>query len=100
MTKLKRIKTKKSHPCINHPNINETKECERCHQYFCSNCYLEDWHETFFGQFLARKREVVKTIYCKPCQKRVVRIRMIAYLGLLTLFTLPIVIWVLMAFIN
>jgi hypothetical protein len=97
MTKFKRKISKKGTPCVNHPKNLVTQECERCHQYFCSECYVEDWHETFFHQFLAQKREVVKTIYCIPCQKRVVRVRMIAYIGFLSILLLPIIIVVIMA---
>jgi hypothetical protein len=84
---------KKGQPCVNHPNNLKTEECERCHRFFCEECYVEEWHETFFQQFIGQKREIVKNIYCKPCRKRVVRIRMIAYIGILLLFFLPIILW-------
>ncbi|MFX0170776.1 MAG: hypothetical protein ACFE9L_02540 [Candidatus Hodarchaeota archaeon] len=97
MVKEKRRISRKEPPCVNHPNNYGTKECKRCNQYFCSECYIEDWHETFFHQFLAQKREVIKTVYCKPCQRRVVRVRMIGYIGFLIILTLPLIITVIIA---
>lgn len=97
MSQRKHRSSKKDLACINHPANLDTKECERCHNYFCSECYIEDWHETFFQQFVGQKREMVKKIYCVPCQKRVIRVRMIAYIGLLVLFLSPVLLWALIA---
>ena len=90
--KQKRLK-KRGPACINHPANFETKKCERCKQYFCSECFVEDWHKNFLSQFVGQKRDFIKKIYCIPCQKRVVRVRLLAYSGLLILFVLPFVIW-------
>ena len=93
MNKKKSKKKKTGQPCINHPDHFETKECERCNEYFCSECYVEDWSTNFFHQFIGQKRDFIQKFYCQPCRKRVVRIRVIAYLGLLLLFGGPIVLW-------
>lgn len=95
----KRSKTqKKGQSCVNHPNRFETKECERCDDFFCEDCIIEDWSVNFFQQFIGQKRDFVKKTYCKPCYNRVVRIRMIAYVGLLVLFGGPIVLWLISNF--
>ncbi|MHA2225574.1 MAG: hypothetical protein ACXAC8_10250 [Candidatus Hodarchaeales archaeon] len=99
MAKKKRTKQKKELSCVNHPDRFETAECERCHQHYCSECYVEDWSVNFFQQFIGQKRNFVQKVYCEPCQKRVVRVRMVAYLGLLVLFGAPFVVMLLMAFI-
>ena len=92
-------KRKKGFACTNHQNNYETKQCERCDQYFCEECYVEDWHENFLHQFIGQKRDFVKRIYCLPCQKRVVRVRLIAYLGILLVFAIPFVLWFILLFI-
>ncbi|MFX0016577.1 MAG: hypothetical protein ACFFB2_18755 [Promethearchaeota archaeon] len=97
MSKTRTKNHKKGNPCINHPNIFNTQECERCHEYFCPECFIEDWSVNFFQQFIGQKRDFVQKIYCKPCQKRVTRIRMIAYIGLLLLFGGPIMLWLITA---
>jgi hypothetical protein len=91
--KKRKLSKKRGSACVNHPNNFETKKCERCHQFFCSECFIEDWHENFLSQFVGQKRDFIKKIYCIPCQKRVVRVRLLAYSGLLVLFVLPFVIW-------
>jgi hypothetical protein len=91
--KTRKISKKRGVACTNHSDNFETKECERCKKFFCSDCYVEDWHESFLSQFVGQKREFVKKIYCKPCQKRVVRVRLIGYGGLLLILVLPFVIW-------
>ncbi|MFX1282067.1 MAG: hypothetical protein ACFFB5_00365 [Promethearchaeota archaeon] len=100
MTKKKEKQLRKGHMCVNHPNNFETKECERCNEYFCSDCYIEDWSVNFFQQFLGQKRDFIQKIYCKPCYNRVMRVRMIAYLGLLLLFGGPIVLWLLSSVLS
>ncbi|MFW9905909.1 MAG: hypothetical protein ACFFFH_16425 [Candidatus Thorarchaeota archaeon] len=95
MSKKRSKKEKKGQACVNHPNTFETKECERCKNYFCEECIIEDWSVNFFHQFLGQKRNFVHKTYCKPCYKRVVLIRMIAYAGLLALFGGPVVLWIL-----
>ncbi len=97
MAKTKEKQHRKGRGCVNHSNNFETKECERCHEYFCPDCYIEDWSVNFFQQFVGQKRNFVKKIYCKPCRNRVIRIRMIAYLGLLILFGGPVVLWLISA---
>lgn len=94
MAKARSKKRKKGQACVNHPNNFETKECERCDNFFCEDCIVEDWSVNFFQQFIGQKRDFVQKIYCKPCYKRVVRIRMIAYVGLLVLFGGPVVLWI------
>ena len=42
MTMKRSKKRKKGQACINHPNIFETKECERCDEFFCDDCIVED----------------------------------------------------------
>ncbi|MFX0084731.1 MAG: hypothetical protein ACFFAU_03580 [Candidatus Hodarchaeota archaeon] len=93
MSKMKDKKKEKGSSCVNHPDNYDTEECERCRKFFCSECYIEDWQENFLHQFIGQKRDFIKKIYCEPCQKRVRRVRMIAYLGLLGLFVTPFVIW-------
>ena len=99
MTNKKSKKRNTGQACINHQNDFETKECERCHEHFCPKCFVEDWSVNFFQQFIGQKQDFVQKIYCKPCQRRVVRIRMIAYIGLLFLFGGPIVLWFISAII-
>ena len=94
--KERKIARKSGKPCINHSKNYDTTECERCHEYFCTECIVEDWHESFFSQFLGQKREFVKKDYCIPCQKRVVRIRLLSYIGLLALFGIPVILWLLL----
>ena len=91
--KTRKSSKKRGLACVNHSANLVTKECERCHKFFCSECYIEDWHESFLTQFVGQKRDFIKKIYCKPCQKRVVRVRLIGYSGLLIIFILPFVIW-------
>ncbi|MFW9856856.1 MAG: hypothetical protein ACFFFG_17540 [Candidatus Thorarchaeota archaeon] len=93
MSKRRREKQKQGASCVNHPSRYETMECERCHQNFCSECVVEDWHETFFQQFIGEKRKMVKQVYCIPCRQRILRIRVIASIGLLTILLLPLVLW-------
>ncbi|MHA1972339.1 MAG: hypothetical protein ACTSW1_05065 [Candidatus Hodarchaeales archaeon] len=99
MRKIKRKAVKKGKPCFNHPNNFETEECERCHKFFCSECYVEDWNENFYQQFLGKKREFIKRIYCKSCHRRIIRIRIIAAAGVLALFLIPFIIWVILPFL-
>ena len=96
-TKRKKRK-EKGQPCINHPNNYDTEECDRCQQFFCSECYVEDWQENFLQQFIGQKRNFQKKFYCYSCQRRVNRVHMIAYLGLLALFVTPILIWLILSF--
>ena len=91
--KARKISKKRGVACTNHSDNFMTKECERCKKFFCSDCYVEDWHESFLSQFVGQKREFIQKIYCKPCQKRVVRVRLIGYSGLLLILVLPLVIW-------
>ena len=93
MTKKKSKNLKTGEVCINHPDNYETKECERCHEFFCADCITEDWSTNFFQQFIGQKRDFIQKIYCHPCRTRVVRIRVLAYLMLLLLFAGPIVLW-------
>ncbi|MHA2138200.1 MAG: hypothetical protein ACXABU_08435 [Candidatus Hodarchaeales archaeon] len=95
--KDRRISRKQGPVCANHTDRFDTKECDRCHKFFCTDCNVEDWHENFFSQFIGKKRDFIKKIYCHPCQKRVVRIRMAGYIGLLLMFGLPVVLWVLIS---
>ncbi|MHA2176260.1 MAG: hypothetical protein ACXACP_01285 [Candidatus Hodarchaeales archaeon] len=95
--KTRKIGKKQGPACANHPNNHNTEECERCKKFFCSDCIVEDWHENFFSQFIGQKRKYIQKIYCKPCEKRVVRIRLLANFGLLILFGLPIVLWLLIS---
>jgi hypothetical protein len=95
--KSRRISRKQGPVCTNHKNRFDTKECERCHKFFCSDCIIEDWHENFFSQFIGQKRDFIKKNYCHPCQKRVVRIRLAGYIGLLIMFGLPVVLWMLIS---
>lgn len=96
--KQRKITKKAGEPCINHSDNFNTEECERCHKFFCSECIIEDWHESFLTQFIGQKREFNRKKYCFSCQKRVVRVRLIGYIGLLLLFGLPIVLWFLSSF--
>ena len=95
--KNRKIAKKPGKPCVNHNSNYTTVECERCHKYFCSECTVEDWHESFFSQFVGQKRSFSKKDYCIPCQKRVVRVRLFGYIGLLSLFGLPIVLWLMLS---
>ena len=95
--KQRKISKKAGQSCVNHNDNFITEECERCHKFFCSDCIVEDWHESFFTQFVGQKRAFTKKNYCIPCQKRVVRVRLIGYSGLLLLFGLPIVLWLLIS---
>ena len=97
MSKRKDKKKEIGPACVNHPDNYNAKECERCRKYFCSECYIEDWQENFLHQFVGQKRDFIKKIYCKPCQKRVARVRMIAYIGLLGLFGTPFVIYMILS---
>ncbi|MHA2306020.1 MAG: hypothetical protein ACXACU_11570 [Candidatus Hodarchaeales archaeon] len=94
-TKRKKGK-EKGYPCVNHPKNYDTEECERCQRFFCAECYIEDWQENFLHQFIGQKRDFIQKIYCIPCQKRVGRVRMIAYLGLLAIFVTPFAIWLIL----
>ncbi|MHA1995002.1 MAG: hypothetical protein ACW97Z_10710 [Candidatus Hodarchaeales archaeon] len=82
--KDRRISRKQGPVCANHTDRFDTKECDRCHKFFCT-------------EFIGKKRDFIKKIYCHPCQKRVVRIRMAGYIGLLLMFGLPVVLWVLIS---
>ncbi len=93
MSTKKPKRKEQSQPCSNHPSNADTEECERCHKFFCAECYIEDWHENFLYQFVGKKREFVKRVYCSPCQKRVQRMRLIAYLGLFILLVGPFILW-------
>ncbi len=93
----RQISRKKGSVCVNHSGSYDTKECERCHKFFCTDCIVEDWHENFFSQFIGQKRDFIQKYYCKPCQTRVVRIRLAGYIGLLLMFGLPVVLWVLLS---
>ncbi|MFX1517768.1 MAG: hypothetical protein ACFFC6_15805 [Promethearchaeota archaeon] len=93
MTTQRSTKRKKGQACVNHPNRFETKECERCNEFFCEECIIEDWSVNFFQQFIGQKRDFIQKTYCKPCYRRVAQIRMIAYIGLLVLFGGPIALW-------
>ncbi|UCE13090.1 MAG: hypothetical protein JSV04_12970 [Candidatus Heimdallarchaeota archaeon] len=99
MPKKKRKESKQGPACVNHEDRFDTEECERCHEFYCPNCYVEDWHENFLQQFVGQKRDFIQRIYCTSCQKRVVRVRLIAYIGLLLLFGTPFVLWFLLSFI-
>ena len=94
--KTRKIGKKQGPPCVNHPDNCNTQECERCKKFFCSECIVEDWHENFFSQFIGQKRDFIQKIYCKPCEKRVRRIRVIASVGILFLFGLPIAILIML----
>ena len=93
----RKISRKQGPVCTNHSTRFDTEECDRCHKFFCADCSVEDWHENFFSQFIGQKRDFIKKNYCKPCQKRVVRIRLAAYIGLLLMFGLPILLWLLIS---
>jgi hypothetical protein len=95
--KSRKISKKPGVSCANHSDNYITVECERCHEFFCSECMVEDWHENFFTQFIGQKRNFSKKDYCIPCEKRVVRVRLLSYFGLLSLFGLPIVLWLLLS---
>jgi len=94
---MRTIKRTKGISCVNHPDNIETQECERCHKYFCQECLIEDWSENFYQQFLGKKRQFTSKIYCRPCQKRVNRARVITSIILLTLLISPLLLWALVA---
>lgn len=98
MSTKRKKKKEKGHSCVNHRDNYETKECDRCQQFFCSECYTEEWQENFLHQFIGQKRDFIMKIYCIPCQRRVNRVHMIAYLGLLALFVIPFTIWLILSF--
>ena len=100
MSHKKGRKKEKGVACVNHPDNYDTKECERCDKFFCSECYVEDWQENFLHQFIGQKRDFIKKIYCNPCQKRVLRVRVIAYLGLLALIGGPFFLWFILNFFK
>ena len=97
---MRTIKRTKGIPCVNHPDNIETQQCERCHKYFCQDCLIEDWNENFYQQFLGKKRQFTSKTYCKACQKRVIRARLITSIILLALFMSPLILWALIAIIS
>ena len=94
--KIRKIAVKSGKPCVNHKTRYDTVECERCHEFFCPDCVVEDWSENFLLQFVGRKRDFIKKDYCILCEKRVVRVRLFGYIALLLLFGLPILLWLLL----
>ena len=65
--------------CINHPDIQGVRRCDRCYSWICSDCIEEGWHQTFLRGFLAEKQRFEKEILCPNCARRISRLRLAGY---------------------
>ncbi|MFX1537998.1 MAG: hypothetical protein ACFFDI_27710 [Promethearchaeota archaeon] len=75
--------------CVNHPTVPASKKCERCGQYFCSECIKEEWSTTFFRSIVGQPQDFEKHYYCSNCAQKTNYLRLVLSIGLLLLFLVP-----------
>ncbi|MFX0091835.1 MAG: hypothetical protein ACFFBD_08745 [Candidatus Hodarchaeota archaeon] len=86
--------------CIKHPTVQASKRCERCGDYFCSDCIKEEWSTTFFRSIIGKPQDFEKHYYCVNCRRRTSMIRLILSIGLLLIFLLPSIFFLLQFFFT
>ncbi|MFX0064553.1 MAG: hypothetical protein ACFFC7_20460 [Candidatus Hermodarchaeota archaeon] len=75
--------------CVNHPTVPAVKKCERCGQYFCSECIKEEWSTTFFRSIVGQPQDFEKHFYCSDCAQKTNYLRLVLSIALLLLFLVP-----------
>ncbi|MFX1250132.1 MAG: hypothetical protein ACFFCZ_00780 [Promethearchaeota archaeon] len=85
--------------CVNHPTVSATKKCERCGQYFCSECIHEEWSTTFFRSIVGQSQDFEKHYYCSGCAQKTNYLRLVLSIALLLLFLVPTIFFLIQLFL-
>ncbi len=77
--------------CKNHPQRRADTQCQKCKEYYCTQCVEDVWKETrIVEQALGQKREFKRQFLCKKCERRDRIIRVMEAIALLILFLMPV----------